>query len=236
MKTQLVYDENNLPFAKNPDNRCPTLCIFDKSWSMNKFRRIDKLNDGVKRLVNDINSDILAKRRIDLAIVACGGSSPELVQPMVTVQDIVENSPIPRFIASGGTPMDKALCMGLDVIEEHKAKLKENGISYYKPMLFVLTDGEFIVSEQTLDRLHKSEESNGHVIFPVGVGGDVKVNDLAAISSKSRAFLLSDTYFGDLFEFMSSSLASVSQSSPEDKLSVAIPDSMRVVYRKEIDL
>lgn len=236
MNTQLVYDENNLPFASNPDNRCPTLLVIDSSYSTLVNGRITKINEGVKRLIDDINSDVLAKRRVDLAIVQVSNSEPELIQPFITVQDICENSPIPKFIASGGTPMEQGLCLALDELEQYKPKLKENGMQYYKPMIFVLTDGEFYISEQTLRRLHQSEESNGHVIFPVGVGSDVNVSDLTAISSKGRAFLLDDTSFSDLFEFVSNSLTSVSQSSPGDKLSVAIPDSMKVVERKEIAL
>lgn len=236
MKTQLVYDENNLPFALNPDNRCPTILILDSSYSMSSNGRITKLNEGVERVIDNINSDVLAKRRVDIAIVRVSNSTPELIQPFITVQDICENSPIPKFVASGGTPMEQGLCLALDELEQYKAKLKDNGIQYYKPMIFVLTDGEFYISRQTLDKLHKSEESNGHVIFPVGVGSDVNVSDLISISSKGRVFLLDDTNFSDLFEFMSSSLASVSQSSPGDKLSVTIPDSMKIVERKEIDL
>ncbi len=236
MKTQLVYDENNLPFASNPDNRCPTILVLDSSYSMSSNGRITKLNDGVERLINDINFDILAKRRVDLAIIQVNNSAPELIQPFITVQDICENSPIPKFIASGGTPMDQGLCLALDQVEQHKVKLKENGIQFYKAMIWVLSDDEFYVPKQTLNRLHKSEESNGHVMFAVGVGNNTSVENLTAISSKGRAFLLDDTNFADLFEFMSSSLSSVSQSSPGDKLSVAIPDSMKIVERKEVEL
>lgn len=235
MNSSVVYDESNLPFASNPDHRCPTILVLDSSYSMSSHGRIDKLNDGIKRLIGDINDDVLARRRIDLAIIKVSNSMPELIQPMVTVQNIVGSNQI-KFEASGGTPMCSALTLGLKVLDEHKKVLRENGIQYYKSMMFVLSDGEFSVSNQTLSNLHESEERNGHVIFPVGVGNNANVDDLASLSSKGRAFLLDDTSFADLFEFMSNSLSSVSVSSPGDKLSVEIPATMMVVERKKVDL
>ncbi len=236
MKAQLVYDENNLPYASNPENRVLAIGIADASFSMRENERIEKLNSGSQKLLETINSDVLARRRVDLAWIKCNNSSPELILPITTVQDIKDHPNAFSFEASGGTPMNESLLLAMELVEKHKEKLKQNGIAYYKPMIFVLSDGEFYVSQETIRKLHQSEERNGHTIFPVGVGKDVRAEDLAAISSKGRAFLLDDTNFADLFEFMSSSLSSVSQSSPGDKLSVAIPGSMKVVERKEVDL
>jgi uncharacterized protein YegL len=231
-----VYDENNLPFADNPDARCPVVLLADTSWSMSANNRINKLNEGIKRFFEDINSNTLTKRRIDLAIITVGDSSPQLVQPMVTVQDILGDTLLPPFIASGGTPMDEALRMALSEIEARKAVLRENGIEYYKPLIFCLSDGEFYVASETVKNLHKSEERNGHSLFAVGVGSDASPDSLTSISAKGRAFFLQDTDFSDLFEFMSSSLGSVANSAPGDALTIALPDSMTIVQNKSVDL
>jgi len=139
-------------FADNPDDRCPVVCLLDVSGSMNYKKNIGKLNDAIKRFFDDLNNDPLAKRRIDLAIVVCGGSKPQLLQPMTTVQDI-DSQNFPELFASGGTPMDACTNMSLDLVEERKSVLRQNKICYYRPLIVVITDGDFNISEATKERL-----------------------------------------------------------------------------------
>ena len=42
----------------------------------------------------------------------------------------------------GNTPLAEGLELGLDLIENAKANLKTNGISYTRPWMFVMSDGE----------------------------------------------------------------------------------------------
>jgi len=223
---EITYDENNNIFADNPDDRCPFVLVADTSYSMSGHR-INALNKGIKELYNELNTDVLCKRRIDLSIVKCGGTA-EVIQPMITIQDICDGQ-IPEFQASGGTPMDESLNHALDQVESRKAELNENRIKYYKPLIVIITDGQFDLSDKTKARLHQSENANGHRILPIGVGKDADAQSLANTSVEGLALLLDDVDFGEIIEFLSSSLKSVSNSSPGQEISIVPPEKIQVI-------
>jgi uncharacterized protein YegL len=221
------YNDDDFKFADNSDDRCPVVLICDTSGSM-YGHRIEALNQGLQRLFIELNRDTLTRRRVDLAIISCGGIGARVIQPMVTIQDI-QDGKIPQLHASGGTPMDSALNLGMDIISERKSELRSNGVGYYKSLLVSITDGGFKISESTKNRLHDSENSNGHRMLPIGVGQGADARSLAQTSAGGLALMLDDVDFGELIEFLSSSLQSVTHSTPGQEISIALPEKMRVI-------
>ena len=65
------------------------------------------------------------------------GERPVLVQDFATL----ENLKIPHLTAAGRTPMSEAILRGLQLLAERKRIYKANRISYYRPWIFLLTDG-----------------------------------------------------------------------------------------------
>mgnify|MGYP001544556544 CR=1 FL=1 len=221
-----IYDEDNLPFADNADSRLPVVGVFDSSASM-MGAKIDALNNGIQKLYSTLNDDVLCRRRVDFAAIRCGGSSAEVVQPMVTINEIVEGR-LPSFTASGGTPMEQSLQLALDLVKNRKAILRENGVDYYKPIIIIITDGHFRLSSPTRDRLHASEEKGGHTILPIGVSG-ADAKSLASTSASGLALMIDDVDFSEMIDFLSNSLKSVSQSTPGEEISIVPPECMRVI-------
>jgi len=196
----------NPEFAVNPDPRCACVLLLDTSGSMDD-EPILALNQGLRAFQEDIQADPLAKRRLEIAIVTFGGSV-EKVQDFVTAGSFTA----PALVAGGGSPMGEAMALGLQLVKSRKAEYKENGVLYYQPWIFLITDGEPTDEWQSAAKTIKAETSTGGVLFfAVGVG-DANMQILSSITP--RALKLEGLKFKELFLWLSQSQRRVSASKP----------------------
>jgi uncharacterized protein YegL len=196
----------NPEFALNPDPRCACILLLDTSGSMDGAP-IWALNEGLQTLQTDIQEDPLAKRRVELAIVTFGGSVRK-------VQDFTPAGSFtaPTLVAGGGTPMGEAMALGLQLVKNRKAEYKSNGVLYYQPWIFLITDGEPTDEWQSAAQLVQTEMSaDALTFFAVGVGG-ANMQILSTITP--RALKLEGLKFKDLFLWLSQSQKRVSGSKP----------------------
>ncbi len=126
---------SGVEFADNPEPRCPCVLLLDTSKSMTG-KPIQALNDGLLAFHDDLVKDPLARRRVEVAVVTFGGA-PRVVQNFVTVDDF----PTPILSAGGATPMGGGIHQALDLLEARKAQYQAHGVSYYRPWVFLITDG-----------------------------------------------------------------------------------------------
>jgi uncharacterized protein YegL len=202
--------EFNMPlgmpeFVENPENRCPVILLLDASASMSG-QPIQELNRGVAAFKEDLLSDDQASLSVELAIVRFGGSV-SLIQDFVTVEDF---SP-PTLTTDGSTPMGQAIEMALDTLEKRKALYKENSVLYYRPWVFLVTDGAPTDNWQSAtQRLRKAEDSRQLSFFAVGVEG-AEFEVLKQIVSPERSPVqLNGLDFRSLFIWLSASMKRVS--------------------------
>src|SRR5215510_11416089 len=120
-------------FADNPEPRCPCILLLDTSGSMSGAK-ISELNNGLKTFEEQLRSDAMAAKRVEVAIVTFG--------PVQTVQHFVTADAFqaPTLVASGDTPMGAAIQKAVELVAERKAAYKTNGIGYYRPWVFLITD------------------------------------------------------------------------------------------------
>src|SRR5436305_1712261 len=113
-------------FADNPEPRCPCLLLLDTSGSM-QGEPLRQLNDGIRFLKEDLMTDALAAKRVEVGIVTFG--PVDLKQEFTTVDTFMPS----ELQATGDTPMGAAIVRGLELLRDRKSVYKSNGISYYRP-------------------------------------------------------------------------------------------------------
>jgi uncharacterized protein YegL len=85
----------------------------------------------------------------------------QLVQDFTTIDTF--NPPV--FTAQDVTPMGQAIEFSLDLLEKRKATYKTNGIQYYRPWIFLITDGAPTDEWQNAARLVRNAEAQKRVVF-----------------------------------------------------------------------
>jgi uncharacterized protein YegL len=208
----------HVEFADNPEPRCPCVLLLDTSGSM-KGDPLRALVDGLIAFRDELLKDSLAKRRVEIAIISFGGDV-KVIQDFVTA----ENFPIPILQAGGLTPMGDAINKALDLLDARKRQFKANGVTYYRPWIFMITDGapegepEQLVRQAT-QRLRGEETAKRVAFFGVGVQ-NANMAKLAEICQRPP-LRLKGLRFVDQFVWLSRSMQQVANSKVGDQ--VALP-------------
>ena len=202
-------------------------CVFllDVSGSMVRNDAIGKLNEGMVAFRNHMQNDERTSNVVDTAIVAFG-KDVSVVQNWRPVSEM--DAPI--LSANGQTPLGAALRKGLELIEERKSVYKKSGTPYYRPWIFCITDGIPTDDWQDSSKKLKEAEDNKKVVARcvcIENNSNFSRAELHKIFNPGRVLKLESLDFSGLFEFVSSSLAAVSQSAPNaEKINVAAPHTL----------
>lgn len=193
-------------FVDNPENRCPVILLLDTSGSMSG-EPIQELNRGLGIFKESVQEDAMASLRVEVAIVTFG--PVRIVQDFVTIDHFQP----PKLEAKGATPMGEAIDLALDLLERRKATYKENGIQYYRPWVFLITDGAPTDTwQQAALRVREAEANRRICFFAVGVQG-ADMNNLRQIAPLERPpLLLNGLDFRSMFVWLSTSMRRVSSS------------------------
>lgn len=205
-------------FAENPEPRCPCVLLLDTSGSM-EGAAIEALNQGLLSFKDELVKNSLASRRVEVAVVTFD-STVNVVQDFITADQF--NPPI--LTAQGLTTMGAGIHKALDMIAERKAQYRASGIAYYRPWVFLITDGEpqgelDNIVEQASARVQVDENSKKVAFFTVGVD-NANMMRLSQISVRTP-LKLKGLNFVEMFVWLSASMSAVSHSKVDEQ--VALP-------------
>ena len=107
---------------------------------------------------------------------------------------------------------------------ERKRAYRQNGLHYYRPWIFFITDGEPTDSWQhAADKIREGEAAKAFAFFAVGVEG-ADFDSLRKIAVR-EPLRLKGYSFREMFVWLSQSQRTVSQSNPgqEDQIGLTSP-------------
>jgi len=216
---QEMIDGNlvSLPEDDGGEARCAVVLALDCSYSMSGDP-IAELNAGLSEFMTALQTDELAARRCDVAIIKFGGSV-EVAQPFTLASNL---SVMPTLQAGGGTPMGEAICQAIDLITGRKAQYRQEGRAQYRPWIFLLTDGQPTDDvSQARAKIQQGDASKSFQLFAVGCFS-ADMSTLKSIAPPSiPPVYLRGTNFREMFKWLSDSMGRVANSTPGQQ--VALP-------------
>ena len=219
-----VYDQAE--FAGNPEARCSIVLILDVSGSMGGLK-IQTVNQALVKFGEIIKEDTVTALRADVAII-------EFDHEARVIQDFTNGTDFepPILAVKGGTNYSKAVNLALDITEARKQSYRDGGIAYYRSLAYFLTDG-YPEHDNDADlakakaRLAELEQNNSVAFFCFGIGSPdlpADMSELAKLAPREPKELTNMEQLEGSIEWLSRSVAAISQSQVGDRIRLPEPD------------
>jgi uncharacterized protein YegL len=214
----------SVDFIDNSDQRTLCVLILDGSGSMSG-QKIDALNAGLVSLQKSLSKDTVARGRVRLLILRVGDDNAVTVESDWT--DAI-NFVAPTIEANGTTPLGGALNLAMDKIDEEKNNMKNAGVAYTRPLVWIITDGEPTdMSEWESAARRSVSYMRDKKIQVYCIGVEVSdLNPLKMTQPGAHILQLANLDFSELFNFLSASVSSVSKATPGTDIQVAVPPTL----------
>jgi len=195
---------------RNQKTRLPVVLVLDTSGSM-AGTKIDELNKGIYEFASTIRGTYEMAAALDIAVVTFS-SSVEVINEFIP-GDKFQPRPIH---AHGATSMGNAVLKAIDLIRERSMAYRSQGIKYYRPWLWLMSDGEPTDDwEHAAEVAQQAERRKELKMFTVAIGQDCNIDILKRFSD-SKPISISGLKFSRMFMWLSSSLESILRSENSD--------------------
>jgi uncharacterized protein YegL len=198
--------------------------LLDTSGSM-AGAKLDQLVEGLQLFRDEVEGHELARKRVDVAVMTFG-EEVRLVQDFTPVSEME----VPQLEAGGRTPMGAAILAAIDLVERRKQQYRSEAVDYYRPWIFLITDGEptdmrpgDATWTSVVNAVHEGERLQHFLFFSVGVD-QADLTKLAQISPPDRKPLrLRPGHFQEMFAWVANSQQQISMSRVGEQVAVEDP-------------
>jgi len=205
-------------FGDGPIRRLPIYILIDNSESM-IGEPLDAVNTGMHILMNELRNDPHAVETAWVSVITFSSKADQIVP----LTEVVSFNPPPIHVGPG-TRLGAGFTLLGRCIAREVRRNTPNSKGDYKPLIFLLTDGQPTDQwQEPLKKLQDLSKTTPFNIIAVGCGEDVDSRLLNQITS--NVLLLKDTSAGSFktfFQWVSASVKVVSDSAGRDKASAAL--------------
>ncbi|GAA2395477.1 hypothetical protein Cme02nite_55730 [Catellatospora methionotrophica] len=167
-------------FVAATPRQLPVLILADVSGSMFHESKIETLNRSVGEMIRSFKSFGEATYEITVGVITFGGLTG-LHVPLTPARELAWQD----MSASGVTPLDKALLLAHDVLEDRSQVPSRSA----RPVLVLLSDGQPTDSQghpsdnwrEPLDRLLQAPRAGKAARYAVAVGREVDAEAMAVL-------------------------------------------------------
>ena len=210
----------NSPIENGGEMHLPCVVLVDTSGSMDKVK--DQLHEGLVALAEALDDQ--ARGRVEFCVIGFDDDAHILV-PFGPAYDFEA----PRLDCDGMTAMHAAVELGLSELEARKDQYKANQTAYYRPWMFMLTDGGANDADNgSFGRLLQSQRDKHCTFFPVGIGDQVDKDLLKSLKTDGVILTASKENFKGAFVWLSNSLSRTSSSNPGQKVTLPNPGDFQL--------
>lgn len=164
--------------AKGNATQLMVCLLLDTSYSMLVNGGIDELNKGVETFINQSKESFIARDALDLCIITFGNEKAQVFQEFKNIE-YVNFTPLK---ASGQTYFIDGLKLALDRIDGRRRQWTNTGISFFHPLLIIMSDGKENEISRDNDAIIEKLQSyyKKHLLNCkcIGIGNDVAINEL----------------------------------------------------------
>lgn len=202
----------SLPPIDITEKHCPTVILSDGSGSMAGIG-IQSVNTGLAEFGNVLKKDEKAAGTVDVEVI----SFSDTVNRETAFTPAAEYQ-APTLRAEGCTAFNQALITALQDLRARKDQYKTMGVSYFRPIIFAMTDGLATDSEYEAEAkrlLNEAYAAKGVTLYMMAVGS-ADVEKLRSYLPGGKGTVLKADYscFKEALIWFSSSMANLAKSDP----------------------
>ena len=216
------------------NSECMCLCtlVIDVSGSMNIC--INTLNRALSNFMEDLYTGSggfkeSSKDQVEVAILQFDSECNIVREPAF----VVKNERLPLLRVRGlKTNTSIAMRKAMELTENRKHEYKSLGLSYYRPWIILLTDGnpnpynkEEV--ESLINEVNLGIDNHKFLFTAIGIGTDVDKQFLERISKGNYSFI-SRTNISSFFQTLSASMSMNDGRDPQEDLLGALNESIDV--------
>lgn len=157
-----------LPVINLGEPHILAVLLVDTSASMTG-EPIEALNRGLVGFGQALAEEPLVFSKAEVCVISFNSS----VQTEIGFRPAADYQAPTLSLAGGPTSLNEAIEAGLDAIESRKSEYRNQGVRYYRPLLFVLTDGGPTDTEKEAyvkNRLWQYISDRKIVYMPMAIG------------------------------------------------------------------